>query len=171
MKKFVKIILAAGGIFSLLILLFSGYDFWIHGAFSDYPKRYYTAFVSEGKWKRYFAEISLPPDTKLIASGFEKGELGGGNSEELDYSYYWIVEGEQSGEELREYYNSYIEESSYKFGGYETWLEMRPFCVRTVLSGFPKFERQCEKIEEEIKEIDQMWVMIAIKSGRSGFIN
>ena len=171
MKRAVKTLFITGGIIGIFILVFLEYDFMIHGAFSDDPDRYYTSSVKKGEWKRYFAEIPLPSQTELLTSGFETGQIDSGNSEELDYGYYWIIKSDLTSEELIKYYMPYVEESNQKFGGYETNIEVEPFHKRFFDYFFENFQSEWEQIEQKEEETDHIWVIVAFKPGRGWFKN
>ena len=171
MKRFIKFFLIAGSIISIIAVIIVEYDFMIHGAFSDDSDRYYTSSVKKGEWKRYFVEIPLPSQTKLLTSGFKVGQINTGKSEELDYGFYWIVKSDLTCEELIKYYMAYAEESNQKFGGYETNIEVEPFHKRFFDYSFDNFQSEWEQIERQEEKTDQIWMVFAIKPGRGWFKN
>jgi hypothetical protein len=126
--------------------------------------------VSKSEWKQYFSDIPLPDRTELFTSGLDTGQIDTGNSKELDYGYYWVVESDLAKEELAEYYTSYAEESNLKFSGYETIIEVCQSDKRS----FGCIFHQLDSIWDQIKEKDEanhIWIIAAYKPGRGWLKN
>ena len=132
---------------------------------------YVFVTVSKRGWKQYFSDIPLPNRAELLISGFETGQIDTGNSEELDYGYYWVIKSDLTSEELTKYYLPYVEESNQKFGGYETIIDICQFDKQSFGYIFQQLDSVWDQIKEKEEEINHIWVIVAFKPGRGWFKN
>lgn len=163
--KILKII----GIFCVLILFASicvgGYVLLLDYGFSDHSD-VLADKVNMDDWKKYYSEISMPLDTKLIESNFESGQIVSGNSDKKNLGFYWIVESDLSYEDLLNYFNEKISESNDLFAGIDTEPDIQPISSDKCYF-FDEIEDKIRKARDNYSNLDKVWIIYAVKMGRS----
>ncbi len=119
-------------------------------------------------WKNQFANITSK-DFTVLQTNSKRGVVNIGNSDNIDYGIYWIIETDKSKQEVETYYTSFVDEANTSVIG-----EMNYLLIDEMTDPVPlNMEDLKEYVNHFIPEQHErnVFIVAILKPGRTEFYN